>query len=145
MAAICERTDPYVHVRLDIEEKSIVKSSITEAVCRGAVKTAETTDASLIVVTTRNGNTARKVRKYFPAAPILAITPNLKTAKQLCPVKGVIPYVIDHEFANTDVFFPLGKKLALELGLAKQGDKIVTVSGALVPAGHTNTSSVHQL
>jgi pyruvate kinase len=145
MATICERTDPYVQVRLDIEEKAVVKSSITEAVCRGAVKTAETTDAALIVVTTRNGNTARKVRKYFPAAPILAITPNLKTAKQLCPVKGVIPYVIDHEFAHTDEFFQLGKRLALELGLAKHGDKIVTVSGALVPAGHTNTSSVHEL
>lgn len=145
MATICERTDPHVLVRLDIEEKSIVKAHITEAVCRGAVKTAETTDAALIVCSTRNGNTAMKVRKYFPAAPILAITPVLKTAKQLCPVKGVTPYVIDHEFEHTDEFFALGKKLALELGLAKPGDRIVTVSGALVPNGHTNTSSVHTL
>jgi pyruvate kinase len=145
MNTICERTDPHVLVRLDIEEKSVVKKHITEAVCRGAVKTAETTDASLIVVTTRHGNTAQKVRKYFPAAPILAITPNLKTAKQLCPVKGVFPYVIDHEFNHTDEFFQLGKKLALELGLAKPGDRIVTVSGALVPSGHTNTASVHVL
>lgn len=145
MATICERTDPHVLVRLDIEEKAVVKAHVTEAVCRGAVKTAETTDASLIIVSTRQGNTAQKVRKYFPAAPILAITPNLKTAKQLCPVKGVFPHVVEKDFDTIDDFFKIGKKLAIESGLAKVGDRVVIVSGALVPNGHTNTASVHVL
>ena len=145
MNTICERTDPEVFVRLDIAEKSFVKEHITQAVCRGAVKTAETTDAALIIVATREGKSALAVRKFFPQAPILAITPNDKVAKQLCPVKGVTPYVIDEHFAHTDEFFRIGKEIALKLGLAKVGDRVVMVSGALVPSGTTNTASVHVL
>lgn len=46
------------------------KLRITEAVCRGAVETAEKLDAPLIVVATQGGKSARAVRKYFPDATI---------------------------------------------------------------------------
>ena len=59
------------------------KLRITEAVCRGAVETAEKLDAPLIVVATQGGKSARAVRKYFPDATILALTTNEKTAHQL--------------------------------------------------------------
>ena len=41
--------------------------------------------------------------------------------------------------------FQYGKEIALKLGLAKVGDRVVMVSGALVPSGTTNTASVHVL
>ncbi|MCS6038666.1 hypothetical protein LNP20_05885 [Klebsiella pneumoniae subsp. pneumoniae] len=47
------------------------KLRITEAVCRGAVETAEKLEAPLIVVATQGGKSARAVRKYFPDATIL--------------------------------------------------------------------------
>ena len=46
---------------------------------------------------------------------------------------------------STDEFFKLGKELAVELGLAKAGDKIIMVNGALVPSGITNTMSVQTI
>ena len=52
--------------------------------------------------------------------------------------------VVD-KIASTDDFFRLGKELAIKSGLAKKGDTVVMVSGALVPTGTTNTSSVHTL
>ena len=146
MATICERTDRVMTSRLDSNNDSR-KMRITEAVCRGAVETAEKLDAPLIVVATQGGKSAKAVRKYFPSATILALTTNETTARQLVLSKGVIPHLVK-EIASTDDFYRLGKEVALQLvdrGLARKGDVVVMVSGALVPSGTTNTASVHVL
>ncbi|MEI9172973.1 pyruvate kinase alpha/beta domain-containing protein, partial [Pseudomonas aeruginosa] len=67
MATICERTDRVMNSRLEFNNDNR-KLCITEAVCRGAVETAEKLDAPLIVVATQGGKSARAVRKYFPDA-----------------------------------------------------------------------------
>lgn len=65
-------------------------------------------------------------------------------ARQLVLSKGVVPQLVE-EIASTDDFYHLGKDLALKSGLARKGDVVVMVSGALVPSGTTNTASVHVL
>ena len=144
MATICHRTDREVGARID--RKSIGRSAttITEAVCMSAVEASENLKAPIIVVATEHGSSPRAIRKYFPTAHILALTPNIKTARQLCLVRGVIPKLVDR-INSTDEFFEIGKKLALESGLAKKGDIIVMVNGALVPSGTTNTFSAHTI
>lgn len=143
MATICERTDRVMTSRLDYNHDGR-KLRITEAVCRGAVETAEKLEAPLIVVATQGGKSARAVRKYFPDATILALTTNELTARQLVLSKGVVAQLVK-EISSTDDFYRLGKELALQSGLAQKGDVVVMVSGALVPSGTTNTSSVHVL
>jgi pyruvate kinase len=117
---------------------------VTEAVCKGAVEIAEHLKSPLIIVATHKGKSARALRKYFPTSNILALTDDVKAARQLCIVRGVTPQVVE-AFKSTDDFFKKGKELAIKSGLAKAGDTVVMVSGALVPAGTTNTSSVHVL
>ncbi|MDD6177395.1 MAG: pyruvate kinase PykF [Succinivibrionaceae bacterium] len=141
MASICERTDIEVSTRY-LDKKNY--KSNTEAVCMGAVEMAENLNAPLIIVATESGAAARSVRKYFPTANILALTTNVRTARQLCIVRGVTPMVID-KITSTDAFCKLGGELAISSGLAKKGDTVVIVSGALGAAGTTNTSSVHVL
>jgi pyruvate kinase len=141
MASICERTDSEVSTRY-LAQKDYKHT--TEAVCMGAVEISENLHAPLIVVATQHGKSARAVRKYFPTANILALTTNVKTARQLCIVRGVTPMVVE-SISSTDDFFRLGKEYAIKSGLAKKGDTVVMVSGALVPSGTTNTSSVHVL
>ena len=143
MATICERTDRVMTSRLEFNNDNR-KLRITEAVCRGAVETAEKLEAPLIVVATQGGKSARAVRKYFPDATILALTTNETTARQLVLTKGVVPQLVD-QLSSTDDFYILGKELALQSGLARKGDVVVMVSGALVPSGTTNTASVHVL
>ncbi|MDR0807144.1 MAG: pyruvate kinase PykF [Enterobacteriaceae bacterium] len=143
MAKICERTDRVMSCRVDTLA-STGKLRITEAVCRGAVETAEKLDATLIVVATQGGKSAKAVRKYFPTAPILALTTNETTAHQLVLSKGITAQVV-HEIASTDDFYRIGKEAALASGLAEKNDVIVMVSGALVASGTTNTASVHIL
>ncbi|MGL4858924.1 MAG: pyruvate kinase PykF [Enterobacteriaceae bacterium] len=143
MATICERTDRTMPCRLEYQSVHD-KVRITEAVCRGAVETAENLAVPLIVVATSEGRSVRSVRKYFPRAQILALTPNETTARQLILSKGVITHLVP-AISSTDDFYRLGKQAALESGLAHSGDAVVMVSGALVPSGTTNTVSVHVL
>ncbi|SIQ65795.1 Pyruvate kinase, alpha/beta domain, partial [Aeromonas sp. RU39B] len=58
--------------------------------------------------------------------------------------KGVVAHVVD-EIASTDDFYRIGMDVALKTGMGVKGDIVVMVSGALVPSGTTNTSSVHVL
>ncbi|HEY0209059.1 pyruvate kinase PykF [Acerihabitans sp.] len=143
MATICDRTDRVMPSRIDSLNDSR-KLRITEAVCRGAVETAEKLEAPLIVVATEGGKSAKAVRKYFPKAEILALTTNAITARQLLLSKGVTCQLVD-EIASTDDFYRIGKAMAIETGLAKKGEIVVMVSGALVASGTTNTASVHLL
>jgi len=143
MATICERTDRVMKSRTDPRNDSR-KMRITEAVCRGAVETAENLEAPLIVVATEGGKSAKSVRKYFPHATILALTTNETTSHQLLLSKGIITCMVP-EIASTDDFFRLGKEAAIASGFAQKGDVVVMVSGALVPSGTTNTASVHVL
>lgn len=143
MATICERTDRVMKPRID-SQNDARKLRITEAVCRGAVETAEKLEAPLIVVATEGGKSAKAVRKYFPNATILALTTNATTARQLILSKGIETRLV-HEIASTDDFYRLGKEAALESGYGQKGDVVVLVSGALVPSGTTNTASVHVL
>lgn len=142
MATICQRTDKVIPASLELH--STEKLRITAAVCCGAVEIAERLNAPLIIVATRSGKSAREVRHYFPTARIIALTSNPKTASQLVLTKGVDASVID-EITSTDDFYRLGKEIAISKGLAKAGDVVVMVSGALVPSGTTNTTSVHRL
>ncbi|AEW44539.1 pyruvate kinase [Serratia symbiotica str. 'Cinara cedri'] len=143
MATICDRTDRVMPIRID-KFNNNSKIRITEAVCRSAVEAAEKLGAPLIIVATIGGKSAKSVRKYFPNALILALTTNEVTARQLILSKGVIPIKVK-EISSTDDFYRIGKKIALSSGLAKKGDIVVMVSGALVPSGTTNTTSVHML
>ncbi|MBS0847488.1 pyruvate kinase PykF [Citrobacter sp. JGM124] len=143
MATICQRTDRVMNSRLDSSFDNR-KLRITEAVCRGAVETAEKLESVLIVVATHGGKSAKAVRKYFPNATILALTTNEITARQLQLSKGVVSNLVK-EIASTDDFYLQGKEAALASGLAKKGEIVVMVSGALVSSGTTNTASVHVL
>jgi pyruvate kinase len=139
MATICKRTDNAMPSHTDIKEKNL---RITEAICSSAVKNAEQLNATLIIVATGAGKSARSLRKYFPTTKILALTSNAKTAQQLSLTKGVSAKIIEQQNTMED-FYQLGMNMAKDLGLAESGDKVVMVSGALVDSGTTNTSSVH--
>ena len=144
MATICERTDNAMKQSKTADVSDVTGDlRVTESICKSAVSTAAHLAAQLIVVSTTGGKTVKSVRKYFPKAHILALTTNAKTAQQLCLTKGVDAEVVE-TFANSDDFYVAAKELAIKTGLAKAGDTIVTVSGALVGTG-TNTSSVFVL
>jgi pyruvate kinase len=110
------------------------EDAISVAVCAAA----ELLRVPLIVCLTHSGFTARTVASYRPTVPILAVTPEHMTFRQLALVWGVIPALTEHH-ATYEAMLPTTRDTILRLGLAASGDRVVVTAG--VPfdvAGTTN-------
>ncbi len=93
----------------------------------------------LIVTITQGGFTARKVAALRPPVPILAVTTELVTYRQLALVWGVAPVLVDR-VPGYDAMLAVVRDLILKRGLARAGDRIVTTAG--VPWGVSGTTNL---
>ncbi len=145
MAQICERTDNAMKQRNPTHvEEFHGNIAITESICKSAVRTATDLHIDVIVVSTLWGKSVKSVRKYFPRAQIVALTTIEKTFKQLSLIKGVNPKLVEAA-SDVDTCHTIAKDAALTSGFISKGDKVVIVSGALLPGGSTNAVSVYRL
>jgi len=132
MASICERVDLELDgTQFDVKSKFVdahieEQFDFTEAVAKWAVETSMLLDAKLIVATTKYGRTVRKIRKYFPGCPILAITSESYTARQLMLVRGVVDAEI-LDLKTDETLYDDIRKIVLKKGLVESGDVIVVV------------------
>lgn len=67
-------------------------TSTTETVACAAVNAAHEQGAKAIIVLTRSGNSARLISKYRPNVPIIVVTRNPQTARQVHLHRGCFPY-----------------------------------------------------
>jgi pyruvate kinase len=115
-------------------ETARTEDAISVAVCAAA----ELLGVPLIVCLTSSGFTARAVASYRPVVPILAVTPEPETFRQLALVWGVVPVLTEH-YPTYESMLPVTREIILKLGLAAVGDRLVLTAG--VPfdvAGTTN-------
>jgi len=117
--------------------------SVTEAISSGAVSTSHALDAKLIVCWTKTGRAPRMIRKYGPTIPIIALTDNDQTARQLALVRGVRAYVAKG-LDKTDDFFAKAREIAANHEEANKGDLVVMVTG-ISKEGTTNTFRVERV
>jgi pyruvate kinase len=109
-----------------------------DAISYGACLMAREVDAKAIVTPTESGMTARLVSRYRPSYPIIALSPNEETIKQLSLSWGAIPIKVD-TFKDTDDMIEKAKRITVEMGFAKRGEKIVLTAGLPIGiAGNTN-------
>lgn len=142
MAQICERTDAMMKQRERKRDQTMQALRVTESVCKSAVHVAQDLNSPVIVVGTIHGRSVKAVRKYFPKAYILALTHSHITSQQLCLTKGVASSIVDPLEASDDIY-QKAKEKVVEYGLAKTGDPIIVVAGALFK--NTNTLSVQYI
>ncbi|GLB46898.1 pyruvate kinase [Philodulcilactobacillus myokoensis] len=112
---------------------------VTEAIGNTVSDMAKKLGIHTIVTVTGSGYTARMLSKYHPDANILAITFDDRTRRGLTINWGVHPIVADKP-SNANEMFDLASKKALETGLAKEGDLILTVGGS--PVGEKGTTNL---
>jgi pyruvate kinase len=99
----------------------------------------------LIVTLTTGGFTSRKVAALRPPVPILAVTTEVGTFRQLALVWGVVPVLVDR-VPSYDAMLAVVRDLLLKREYAKPGDKIVMTAG--VPwevSGSTNLIKVEEV
>jgi len=110
-----------------------------DAISYAACHTAQQLRAAVIIAFTSSGSTALRVAKYRPEVPILAITPNETTLRQLSLSWGIRAIHITDPTDIADLFSQ-GIKVAKETGLASNGDLIIITAG--VPIGLSGTTNL---
>ncbi len=104
------------------------QNSSSYAICANAARLSKNIGAKVIVAITSSGFTAKHIAKHRIYTPIIAITENPETEKQLQLVWGVRKtFIMKNKtpIKNTQI-----KQLLLKSHLAKKGDKIVIVKNA---------------
>lgn len=116
-----------------------VEHQTDEIISYNACYTALQLKAAAIVAYTHSGSTARRVSKYRPHIPIIAITPNQEVAGRLILYWGVHAFQIASTSSVSDLF-EKGADLVKELRIGKPGDLIVITGG--IPMGRTGTTNL---
>ena len=84
--------------------------------------------APCLIVFTKSGFSARIIASHRPGVPILVLTDQERTYRQLALVWGVVPCLVAHSETYFDMV-----KLALDAvrsrGLAREGDRVVVTAG----------------
>ncbi|PKI71543.1 pyruvate kinase, cytosolic isozyme-like [Punica granatum] len=148
MARICveaESTVDYGIVFKRIMQHSPVPMSPLESLASSAVRTANSAKATLILVLTRGGTTAKLVAKYRPEMPILSVVvPEIKTdsfdwslsgvspAKHSLIVRGLVPVLCGGSSRasneeTTEQALEFATQYAKTKGLCKSGDAVVAL------------------
>ena len=116
-----------------------------DAISYAACHIAHQLGAATIIAFTSSGSTARRVAKYRPKVPILAITPSQVTQRQLSLSWGVRAFQIP-EPSKIAALFARGARVAKRTGLAQDGDLVVITGGVPIGvSGSTNLLKVEKI
>jgi len=98
------------------------------AIAAATVAAVDMLGAPLVVVFTKSGFSARVVASKRPAVPILALTDEARTFRQLALVWGVVPELVPH-CADYDEMMLRAKDTVVSRELASTGDRIIVTAG----------------
>ncbi len=118
------------------------RARIAESIARGACAIAASVGAKVLVAFTESGVTARFASGARPSVPIIGLSPNIKTLRQLCLLWGVVPHFVEPLRAS-DEMIERAHALLLHQGIVAPGDSFVTIFGA--PVGVSGTTNAIQV
>jgi len=140
MSEIARETERYLpYDQLLTERGNWLENQTDELISYNACTTAHRLKAVAIVAFTQSGSTARRVSKYRPRVPVIAITPDKVVAGRLILYWGVYAFH-NPSLSSVDDLFTAGTKLVMDLGVAKSGDSVVITGG--LPIGVTGTTNL---
>ena len=103
-----------------------------DAIAAAARQIADTLDLATIICWTFSGSTALRVARERPKSPVVAISPNLSTARRLSVAWGV-HCIVAEDARDLDDMVARACRLAFKDGFAKAGQRVIIVAG--VPLG----------
>ncbi len=142
IAREAEKRAPYGSWHFRLEPEGVL--GVAEGVGRAAVELAEDAGAACIVTYTRTGTTARMVAKYRPRVPVVAVSPEPETCRQLALVWGVIPWSREEDVPESELV-TCALETARTLGLAGPGEPVIITAGLPAGAGKTNLLRVERM
>ena len=146
MSKIIESTeqDQNYYEFLDTSMRS-EKQDITGSVAYSAVECAIRLKCKAIVTPTISGYTARKISRFRPNCPIIAITPDINVVKNLSLYYGIYP-VLEHDVNSFDKIMKISKEKAKNILKLEEKDKIIITGGyPFKEVKHTNFMKIEEV
>ncbi len=109
------------------------------AIAAATVAAVDMLGAPLVVVFTKSGFSARVVASKRPPVPILALTDEVRTYRQLALVWGVVPELVPH-CVDYEEMMTRAKDAVVARELASSGDRIIVTAG--VPFDQPGTTNL---
>ncbi|WWC72697.1 pyruvate kinase [Kwoniella pini CBS 10737] len=146
-AYLAERSIAYPHLFDQLRSLTPRPTETAETLALSAVAAAMEQDAGAIIVLSTSGVSARLLSKYRPECPIICVTRNQQTARQLHLSRGVYPVWYpeprgipgDKWQIDVDNRIRYGLRVALQLSIVKPEATVMAVQGWKGGLGHTNT------
>lgn len=146
MSKIIESTeqDQNYYEFLDTSMRS-EKQDITGSVAYSAVECAIRLKCKAIITPTISGYTARKISRFRPNCPIIAITPDINVVKNLSLYYGIYP-VLEHDVNSFDKIMKISKEKAKNILKLEERDKIIITGGyPFKEVKHTNFMKIEEV
>lgn len=125
MSRIAEKAESALdHREIFSKQQTLQETTVTEAISQSVAISALDLNAKAILSSTVTGHTARVVSKYRPKAPIIAVTTQERTMRQLSLVWGVTP-VFGKVATSTDELLETAIQGGKDSGLVQAGDLVV--------------------
>ncbi|WP_340007973.1 pyruvate kinase [Paenibacillus sp. FSL K6-0276] len=140
MSRIAEKAESALnHREIFMKQQTAQETTVTEAISQSVAISALDLNAKAILSSTVTGHTARVVSKYRPKAPIIAVTTQERTMRQLSLVWGVTP-VFGKVATSTDELLETAIKGGKDSGLVQTGDLVVITAG--IPLGRSGSTNL---
>jgi len=114
--------------------------TVPAAIGHAAVTLARDLHATAILTPTQTGGSPRRVSRFRPAVPIVAMSTHEWAIRQLALVWGVIPIQVQHEEESTDALIEQIQQVAESHGIVHPGDTVVVAAG--IPSGLVKSTNV---
>lgn len=154
MADICSEAEHAVwndKLFAELSKATVRPVHTTETVAAAAVTASFQQSIAAIIVLTTSGNSGRWVAKYRPRCPIICISRDQATARQLLLHRGCVPVyykepVLDSWQADVDARIRAAVAHGESLGFLSRDpaerQTAIVISGWKAQSGHTNTMRV---
>lgn len=146
MHSICANAEAAFHYRAFFSDLTdeILMAGVSEAIASSAVAAGAKSNAACIICLTNSGKTAALVAKYRPRSPVVVVTKNPKTARQVYMYRGCfgLHYTKEtHEdvFIDREMRIKYGIEKAKKFGFLQDGDRALIVTGTVKGHGNANT------
>ncbi len=113
--------------------------AVPDAISYSAYLMAEDLETRAIICPTRTGATAKRISRYRPDPPILALTPLVETQRRLCLTWGAIPVRTNELGMEGDITEEALEWAKKKLNLKKGQRIIITAGTSTSDPGSTNT------
>lgn len=133
--------DPFYHNLVQVYRPSI-RTNVSDAMTSAARQVAQTIPIKAIVTFTETGNSALHETRERPKSPIVALTPQIRTARMACLFWGTLPILCDPISSLAEMVKKASDCLVLN-NVATKGDQVIILAG--VPFGQRSGTNIMRL